>query len=99
MRPRCVYLGTDLERLYAEYLTQLPRRAAELGLPIGADDMLCVTYTGLRSSPPSGRERSAKLVPAQSRHRASAGRHTGLSGLPPPGPCPRADHVKSCADR
>lgn len=42
MRPRRVYVGTDLERLYADYLTQLSLRAAELGLPIGADDMLFV---------------------------------------------------------
>lgn len=42
MRARRVYVGTDLERLYADYLTHLCLRAAESGLPIGADDALFV---------------------------------------------------------
>ena len=31
MRPRRVYVGADLERLFADYLTHLACRAAELG--------------------------------------------------------------------
>ncbi|GGW81936.1 hypothetical protein GCM10010350_78340 [Streptomyces galilaeus] len=34
MRPRRVYVGTDLERLFADYLTHLACRAAGLGMPI-----------------------------------------------------------------
>ncbi|WP_328737631.1 site-specific integrase [Streptomyces bobili] len=34
MRPRRVYAGTDLERLFADYLTHLACRAAELDMPI-----------------------------------------------------------------
>jgi integrase len=42
MRPRRVYVGNDLERLFADYLTELARRADELGLPLSADDPLLV---------------------------------------------------------
>ena len=42
MRPRRVYVGNDLERLFADYLTELARRADELGLPLTADDPLLV---------------------------------------------------------
>ena len=42
MRARRVYLGADLERLYADYLTHLAVRAAELGLPISPEDPLFV---------------------------------------------------------
>jgi integrase len=42
MRARRVYVGVDLERLYADYLTHLSLRAAELGIPITADDALFV---------------------------------------------------------
>ncbi len=36
MRPRRVYVGADLERLFADYLTHLACRAAELGMPVDA---------------------------------------------------------------
>jgi integrase len=42
MRARRVYVGADLERLYADYLTHLALRAAELGMPISPDDSLFV---------------------------------------------------------
>lgn len=42
MRPRRVYVGADLERLFADYLTHLACRASELGLPITADGPLLV---------------------------------------------------------
>jgi integrase len=42
MRPRRVYVGTDLERLFADYLTHLACRAAELGMAIGTDSPLLV---------------------------------------------------------
>ena len=42
MRPRRVYVGADLEGLFADYLTQLACRATELGLPITADGPLLV---------------------------------------------------------
>jgi integrase len=42
MRARRVYVGADLERLYADYLTHLALRAAELGMPVGPDDPLFV---------------------------------------------------------
>ncbi|WP_331752458.1 tyrosine-type recombinase/integrase [Streptomyces sp. NBC_00829] len=42
MRPRRVYVGTDLERLFVDYLTHLACRAAELGLEIGTDSPLLV---------------------------------------------------------
>ena len=32
MRPRRIYVGADLERLFADYLTELACRAAELGV-------------------------------------------------------------------
>jgi hypothetical protein len=40
LRPRRVYVGSDLERLYADYLTHLACRAAEFGIPIAADEPL-----------------------------------------------------------
>ena len=40
LRPRRIYIGTDLERLYADYLTHLACRAAEFGIPISPDEML-----------------------------------------------------------
>ncbi|WP_197092006.1 tyrosine-type recombinase/integrase [Streptacidiphilus albus] len=45
MRPRRVYVGTDLERLFADYLTHLACRAAELGTGIGTDSPLLVNLT------------------------------------------------------
>ncbi len=42
MRPRRVYVGTDLERLFADYLTHLACTAAGLGLAITADCALLV---------------------------------------------------------
>jgi integrase len=42
MRARRVYVGTDLERLFADYLTRLALRAAELGLPVGPEGSLFV---------------------------------------------------------
>ncbi len=42
MRPRRVYVGGDLERLFADYLTHLAGRSAELGLPITTDSPLLV---------------------------------------------------------
>jgi integrase len=42
MRARRVYVGSDLERLYADYLTHLALRAAELGMPISSDGPLFV---------------------------------------------------------
>jgi integrase len=42
MRARRVYVGVDLERLYADYLTLLACRAAQFGLPVAADDALFV---------------------------------------------------------
>jgi integrase len=42
MRARRVYVGADLERLYADYLTHLALRAAELGLPLTPDGSLFV---------------------------------------------------------
>jgi integrase len=40
LRPRRIYAGTDLERLYADYLTHLACRAAEFGIPISPDELL-----------------------------------------------------------
>ncbi|GAA4544038.1 hypothetical protein [Pseudonocardia xishanensis] len=34
--------GNDLERLFADYLTELARRGDEFGLPLTADDPLLV---------------------------------------------------------
>lgn len=42
MRPRRVYVGSDVERLFADYLTQLACRASELGLALTADAPLLV---------------------------------------------------------
>ncbi|GAX58919.1 transposase [Streptomyces olivochromogenes] len=46
MRPRRVYVGTDLERLFADYLTHMACRAAEVGIEIGTDSPLLVNLTG-----------------------------------------------------
>lgn len=40
LRSRRVYVGTDLERLYADYLTHLVCRAAEFGITISPDELL-----------------------------------------------------------
>ncbi|MDQ0765431.1 tyrosine-type recombinase/integrase [Streptomyces canus] len=45
MRPRRVYVGTDLEKLFADYLTHLACRAAELGEEIGTHSPLLVNLT------------------------------------------------------
>ncbi|MEU1436458.1 tyrosine-type recombinase/integrase [Streptomyces sp. NPDC005786] len=45
MRPRRVYVGTDLERLFADYLTHLACRAAELGIDIRTESPLLVNMT------------------------------------------------------
>jgi integrase len=42
MRPRRVYVGSDLERLFADYLTYLACRAAELGMTVTPDSPLLV---------------------------------------------------------
>jgi integrase len=42
MRPRRVYVGADLERLFADYLTHLACRAASLGLAVTPDSPLLV---------------------------------------------------------
>ncbi len=42
MRPRRVYVGAGLEQLFADYLTHLACRAAELGIAITADWPLLV---------------------------------------------------------
>ena len=42
MRPRRVYVGNDVEQLYADYLTHLACRAAEFGLAVTADSPLLV---------------------------------------------------------
>ncbi|WP_331765451.1 site-specific integrase (plasmid) [Streptomyces sp. NBC_01369] len=42
MRPRRVYVGTDLERLFVDYLTHLACRASELGLEINTESPLLV---------------------------------------------------------
>ncbi|UTM40177.1 site-specific integrase (plasmid) [Rhodococcus pyridinivorans] len=42
MRPRRVYVGADLERWFADYLTHLACRAADLGLPLGPESPLLV---------------------------------------------------------
>jgi integrase len=40
LRPRRVYVGADLERLYADYLTYLACRATDFGIPITPDEPL-----------------------------------------------------------
>ena len=42
MRPRRVYVGNDVEQLYADYLTHMACRAAEFGIAITADSPLLV---------------------------------------------------------
>jgi integrase len=42
MRPRQIYVGADLERLFADYLTRLAGRAAELGQPLTGESPLLV---------------------------------------------------------
>ena len=48
MRPRRVYVGSDLERLFADYLTHLSCRASEWGVAVRADSALLVN----RQRPP-----------------------------------------------
>ncbi|MFI6958482.1 tyrosine-type recombinase/integrase [Nocardia sp. NPDC050408] len=42
MRPRRVYVGADLERLFADYVTHLACRATDLGFTITSDSALLV---------------------------------------------------------
>jgi integrase len=42
MRPRRVYVGADLERLFGDYLTHLACRAAEVGVAVTAEHPLWV---------------------------------------------------------
>jgi integrase len=65
MRARRVYVGADLERLYADYLTDLACRMAGLGLAVSAADALFVNvdraplFSPLRDGPV--REKVARL--------------------------------------
>jgi integrase len=45
MRPRRVYVGTDLERLFVDYLAELVCRADELGVVLRPDGPLLVNLT------------------------------------------------------
>jgi hypothetical protein len=42
MRPRRVYVSADLERLFADFVTHLACRAAEVGVAVTADHPLWV---------------------------------------------------------
>ena len=42
MRPRRVYVGSDVEQLFADYLTHLACRAADIGIAVTADSPLLV---------------------------------------------------------
>ena len=77
MRPRRVYVGADLERLLADYLTHLACRADELGLAMTADAPLLVNLRGLRCSPRCGRGRCG------TRPRRCAGKGIGPPGWTP----------------
>lgn len=74
MRPRRVYVGVDLERLFADYLTELACRADELGLPLTADDPLLVN---LQRPPPLAALRAGTV-----RDKTAALREKGIG---PPG--------------
>ncbi|MFF8321034.1 tyrosine-type recombinase/integrase [Streptomyces bobili] len=71
MRPRRAYAGTDLERLFADCLTHLACRAAELGMPISTDSPLLVNLT----RPP----RQAAMREGTVRHRTAALRKKGIA--------------------
>jgi integrase len=45
MRPRRIYVGVDLERLFGDYLTHLAARAADLGRPLSSQDPLLVNVS------------------------------------------------------
>lgn len=45
MRHRRVYVGCDLEKLFADYLAHLGCRVAELGVEIGTHSPLLVNLT------------------------------------------------------
>lgn len=74
MRPRRVYVGADLERLFADYLTQLACTAASLGLVVTADSPLLVNL----QRPPL----LATLREGTVREKATALRNKGIG---PPG--------------
>ena len=59
MRPRRIYVGADLERLFADYLTHLACRAAGLGMEIRRARRCWSTWIARRCWPRSGRARSA----------------------------------------
>jgi integrase len=42
MRPRRIYVGSDLERLFADYLTDMACRAAKWGIAVNTDSPLLV---------------------------------------------------------
>ena len=64
MRPRRVYVGDDLERLFADYLTHLACRADEFGIPITADELLFATSSGRRCWHRCGKGRFGTRSPA-----------------------------------
>ena len=75
MRPRRVYVGSDLERLFADYLTHLACRAGELGIAV---------TRGLAAAgePGSGRRCWPRCGRAPSGTRR---RRCGSKGIGPPG--------------
>lgn len=74
MRPRRVYVGSDLERLFGDYLTQLVCTATSLGLTVTADSPLLVNL----QRPPL----LAALREGTVRDKATALRNKGIG---PPG--------------
>ena len=74
MRPRRVYVGGDLERLFADYLTCLACRAAELGIAITADWPLLVNL-----------ERPPLLAALRRGNRPRQGHPLRRKGIGPPG--------------
>ena len=74
MRPRRVYVGSDLERLFADYLTHLACRAAAWGVAVTADSALLVNL----ARPPL----LAPLRPGTVRDKTEALRKKGIG---PPG--------------
>lgn len=74
MRPRRVYVGSDLERLFGDYLTLLACTAASLGLALTADSPLLVNL----QRPPL----LAALREGTVREKATALRNKGIG---PPG--------------
>lgn len=92
MRPRRIYVGADLERLFAEYITHMVCRATESGVMVTAESALLVNLdrAPLLAALSEGTVRTKVTALRRKGSVRPAGRRTGSGIATPPRCCWRA---------